>query len=227
MAGGNMMLKLYLTAYNTAQALGWALVLARILISVVHTRSIEGAFDAAGELVRLLQLAAFMEVMHSILGIVPTGVLPTILQWGGRYHWIAAIVCKLKEVQRLPSVFITFAAWSLSEVIRYPQYALNALGLCPRWLTWLRYSAFIPLYPIGALCGEVLLLYQALPFIKKRNLYQNFFNKLPFNYYLFVVVVLALYPFLWLILYIYMLKQRRSRLRKRSSGKRKPRARSD
>lgn len=216
---------LYLTAYNFAQAFGWAVALGRISQQAARKHSIGVAFDAAGDLVRLLQLAAFLEVLHAVLGIVPSKVLPAFLQWGGRYHWIAAVVCNVKQVQRLPSVFITFAAWSLTEVIRYPQYALNMIGLCPWWLTWLRYSIFIPLYPIGALCGEVLLVYQALPFIKQMNLYDSIFSKLPFSYYNFVLVVLALYPFLWLILYIYMFKQRQSKLGKRSGGKRKSRAR--
>ncbi|KAH7436666.1 hypothetical protein KP509_05G030200 [Ceratopteris richardii] len=105
-------------------------------------------------------------------------------------------------------------AWSLIEVIRYPQYALSTIGLCPRWLTWLRYTAFIPLYPIGAWCGEVLLYYQALPYIKKSNLFGSFFDKLPFSYYNFIVAGLVLYPFLWLSLYMHMLKQRKIKLRR-------------
>jgi hypothetical protein len=33
---------------------------------------------------------------------------------------------------------------------RYPYYLLGQLGVkAPYWLTWLRYSAFIVLYPIG------------------------------------------------------------------------------
>ncbi|MCO5549899.1 hypothetical protein L7F22_003374 [Adiantum nelumboides] len=134
---------------------------------------------------------------------------------------------KAMEVQRLPSVFITFAAWSLTEIVRYPQYALSIVGLCPWWLTWLRYSVFIPLYPIGALCGEVLLYYQALPYIKLSNLYDNLFSKLPYNYYNFVLGGLILYPFLWLSLYAYMFKQRQIKLGKRLSGKRTSRRRSD
>ncbi|KAI5081211.1 hypothetical protein GOP47_0004394 [Adiantum capillus-veneris] len=158
----SIVLVLYLTAYNFAQALGWGVVLLRILGQAARKHSIEGTFDAAGDLVRLLQLSAFLEVVHAAAGIVPSGALTSFLQWGGRYHWIAAVVCNIKEVQRLPSVFITFAAWSLTEVVRYPQYALSTIGLCPWWLTWLRYSVFIPLYPIGALCGEGLAISKAV-----------------------------------------------------------------
>ena len=41
-------------------------------------------------------------------------------------------------------------AWSLTETVRYAFYALTLLNLTPRALTWLRYSTFIALYPLGA-----------------------------------------------------------------------------
>ncbi len=47
-------------------------------------------------------------------------------------------------------------------MIRYPWYALQLLGGSPYALTWLRYTAFYPLYPTGML-SEVALLYAALP----------------------------------------------------------------
>ncbi len=50
------------------------------------------------------------------------------------------------------------------QVIRYPWYALTALGVCPAALTWLRYTMFIPLYPVGVI-SEMALMYNALPAI--------------------------------------------------------------
>ena len=48
------------------------------------------------------------------------------------------------------------AAWALSEVVRYPHYLATTVASMrkggaevPAWLEWLRYSVFIPLYPIG------------------------------------------------------------------------------
>ncbi|KAH9326193.1 hypothetical protein KI387_006371, partial [Taxus chinensis] len=178
---------LYLFTYNAAQAFGWTLALIRLISNVSLTKSIDGAYAASGELICLLQLCAVMEVFHAAIGIVPSRVLPVLMQWGGRTHFVAAIVSQIPEIQKLSVVFITFMAWALSEVIRYPQYALSAIRLCPGWLTWLRYSAFVILYPIGAIVGEMLVMYQALPHIKKKNLYGNVFDKLPFSYYLFIV----------------------------------------
>lgn len=44
------------------------------------------------------------------------------------------------------------------QAIRYPWYAATLLNDCPKWLTWLRYTAFIPLYPAGVV-AEMILLY--------------------------------------------------------------------
>ena len=59
--------------------------------------------------------------------------------------------------------------WSIAEVIRYSFYLLKEFGIEIRLLTWLRYSAFIVLYPFGV-AGELLTIWSALPVIKKRKL---------------------------------------------------------
>ncbi|RVW66172.1 Very-long-chain (3R)-3-hydroxyacyl-CoA dehydratase 2 [Vitis vinifera] len=166
---------LYLLAYNSLQALGWAVSLSRILSSFLDTRSFNGAYASAGDLVCLLQTVSFLEVVHGAIGLVPSGVLLPLMQWGGRTHFLLAIVRRIVEVQELPSVFITFIAWSISEVIRYSHYALHCMGSCPSCITYLRYTAFILLYPVGVAPGEMWLMYQALPFIKRKNISHYYF----------------------------------------------------
>nr|AKM76676.1 protein-tyrosine phosphatase-like protein [Hypseocharis bilobata] len=212
---------LYLFLYNSLQSFGWALALFRVLSSFVLTKSVGGAYASAGELICFLQTVAFLEVIHGAIGIVPSGALLPLMQWGGRTHFLFAIVRGINEVQELPSVFITFLAWSMSEVIRYPQYALSCLGRCPSWITYLRYTAFIVLYPIGMAPGEMWLMYQALPYIKEKHLYGDSFLGLPFSYYNFVQAVLLCYPFLWSKLYIHMFKQRKSKLAKQHEKKKR------
>ncbi|KAE8733767.1 Tyrosine phosphatase-like member B isoform 2 [Hibiscus syriacus] len=155
------LLKLYLFAYNSLQAFGWTISLFRILTSFIATNSVNGAYASAGDLICLLQTCAFLEVVHGAIGIVPSGVLFPLMQWSGRTHFLLAIVCRIPEVQEVPA-FITFFAWSLTEVIRYSHYALNIFGGCPSWLTYLRYTTFIVLYPMGLAPGEMWLMYQAL-----------------------------------------------------------------
>ncbi|XP_059660693.1 uncharacterized protein LOC132307055 [Cornus florida] len=216
----SQLLNLYLFAYNSLQAFGWAISLFRIISNFVSTKSFDGAYSSAGELISLLQTVAFLEVLHGAIGIVPSGALVPLMQWGGRTHFLLAIVNRIEEVQELPSVFIAFVAWCLIEVIRYPHYALNCIGSSPSLITYLRYTAFIVLFPTG-FTGEMWLMYEALPFIKTKNLYSDLFDGFPFSYYDFVKVLLLCYPFLWLKLYLHMFKQRKSKLSKQHTKKKK------
>jgi very-long-chain (3R)-3-hydroxyacyl-CoA dehydratase len=52
-------------------------------------------------------------------------------------------------------------AWSLTEVMRYTYFALKQVEAVPGWLHWLRYSAFLVLYPLG-ISSEVAMTLQAL-----------------------------------------------------------------
>ncbi|KAI5397838.1 hypothetical protein KIW84_063596 [Lathyrus oleraceus] len=106
---------LYLLAYNSFQAIGWAVSLTIILFNLLSTSSVTGTFTSAGTLICFLQSAAFLEVIHGAIGLVPSGVLLPMLQWSGRTHFVLAIVRGIPEVQELPFVFITFLAWSIGE----------------------------------------------------------------------------------------------------------------
>lgn len=209
----------YLLLYNSLQALGWAVSLFTILSNFISTKSVNGTYSSAGELVCFLQSLAFLEVIHGAIGIVPSGVLLPLMQWGGRTHFLLAIVRVINEVQELPSVFITFLAWSSSEVIRYLHYAISCTGSPPFWIIYLRYTVFIFLYPIGVGPGEMWLMYRALPFIKEKKLYAKFFSGIHISYYTFVTVLLIFYPLLWLKLYLHLFKQRSLKLGKQKKKK--------
>lgn len=57
-------------------------------------------------------------------------------------------------------------AWSLTEVIRYTYYATSLLGIKIRALDWLRYTTFLPLYPLGA-ASEAFISFSTLPPVSK------------------------------------------------------------
>eukprot|EP00850_Spirogloea_muscicola_P006699 SM000032S12083 [mRNA] locus=s32:451908:454230:+ [translate_table: standard] len=198
----------YLAAYNAAQALGWGAALTLVLGAVVRTGGWRSGYSAAGQLVSICQLAAVLEVVHAATGLVRSSAQTAFLQWFGRTHVLLAVIASVPEVQQLQSVTVMLLAWALSEVIRYPQYCLNILGSCPGWLTWLRYSAFIPLYPLGLFWGE------------NQQTHSAFFSLLPFDYRTFLVVLLAVYPAIWWQLYTHMFKQRRVKLGRSEGHKR-------
>ncbi|CAD5335369.1 unnamed protein product [Arabidopsis thaliana] len=209
--------KFYLFSYNFLQASAWAISLLIILNSFLSNKTIISAYASAGFLISencpewILVSTDAMEWKNSLhIGYCWT-------DQGG-----LCVFYSLERVQDSPWLSITLVAWCIGEMIRYPHYAFTCLGRCPYWLTYLRYTGFIVIYPTG-LVGELLIMYKALPYVKERNLYANFFSVFPFSYYDFLWAVLLVYPFLWLKLYLQLFKQRKSKLgkSKKLHGKRK------
>jgi very-long-chain (3R)-3-hydroxyacyl-CoA dehydratase len=119
------------------------------------------------------------------------------------------------QVQTHPSVLPLFLAWAAADVVRYAWYAAG--GAAPHWLTWLRYSAFVPLYPLGIFAGEMPIIRAAIPYIAKRGLWSvampNAWNG-AFSYAAFCRVGLyVLLPAAFLHLYSTLLAARRKKLK--------------
>jgi very-long-chain (3R)-3-hydroxyacyl-CoA dehydratase len=106
------------------------------------------------------------------------------------------------------------ASWAAVEVPRYMYYVLNEFKAVPSWLTWLRYSLFIVLYPTG-ITGELGELLSSMSYIRDhRVLHAELPNthNLAFNYYYALFAMLAAYIPGSYIMYTHMLRQRRSQL---------------
>ncbi|DBB00138.1 TPA: Very-long-chain, variant 2 [Trebouxia sp. C0004] len=152
-------------------------------------------------------------------GLVRGSPLTALMQWSGRSNVLFAILHRIPQLWTNPAAAVLIYVWALSEVVRYPWYATSLLKCCPSWLTWLRYTLFIPLYPVGML-AEMVLMVKALPFLKSQKLNSvslpNVFN-FGFDYHMFIQGLLFVYPFLWLFLYQTLLHQRKKKVQ---SGKR-------
>jgi very-long-chain (3R)-3-hydroxyacyl-CoA dehydratase len=109
-------------------------------------------------------------------------------------------------------------AWGVTEVIRYSYYALSQMEIpLPKWFLWIRYSSFLPLYPIGVM-GECSLLYANLGEFKRSGGEVVWMG---------VLAILGLiYPAGLFVLYSHMLSQRRKVLGGKSKGKGKAKAKS-
>ena len=109
-----------------------------------------------------------------------------------------------------PAYVSLLTAWSLSEVIRYLFYALNIIDLKVGVITWLRYSLFIVLYPIGVV-SELTLLYTALPAVKTSSFLSvtlpNCFN-VTFSLYYALIIFGLLYLPMFPQLYFHVFAQR-------------------
>ncbi|KAF9227376.1 PTPLA-domain-containing protein [Gyrodon lividus] len=98
-----------------------------------------------------VQSLAALEVLHVLVGLVRSPLPTTLMQVSSRLVLVWVIVARFPLTHSNPFYTTMVLAWALTEVPRYVYYALGLVGVdAPVWLTWLRYSTFYVLYPVGA-----------------------------------------------------------------------------
>jgi len=151
-----MLVNAYLVAYNCAQACGWAQIFLLVCSAYTSTSS-DSMWLSCGPAISFWQNLAMMEVVHSLVGAVRAPWHSTLLQIASRV-FVVALINWLSVLHSNSALFIIGFAWSITEVIRYSWYALSGMGIKIKPFTLLRYSTFLPLYPIGVY-GELALVY--------------------------------------------------------------------
>ena len=165
------MSKLYLVAFNAASALGWAAVLfltltnhsTSVTLDVAATNDfsktlvswvapyVAPSYSASWSVVAPVQSLAALEVLHVLFRLVRSPLPTTLMQVSSRLILVWAIVARFPSTHLNPFYTTMVFAWSLTEVLRYTYYALSLMGAqVPPVLTWLRYTTFYVLYPLGA-----------------------------------------------------------------------------
>lgn len=165
----------YLAAYNAISLALWSYL-------TIRTLSLAPSFHAEGRLHDLyyellspfvtgIQSLAVLEVIHAATGLVRSSPLTTAIQVIGKNLVVWTVMVAFPEQivgldGRGASGAWGFLGclifWGLSEIIKYGYFtALLVSGQTPEWLKWLRYSAFIVLYPPGFV-SEAWLVYLAL-----------------------------------------------------------------
>lgn len=115
-------------------------------------------YKTVGPVMKCSQALQYLEFLHALVGYTKGSPLFPFLQVTGRNFILFGIINAESRIHEMPVVFVLFMVWSLVEVIRYPYYLLSVLKKEIRLLTWLRYSIWIILYPLGFLCeGTVLI----------------------------------------------------------------------
>ncbi|KAF8554180.1 PTPLA-domain-containing protein [Imleria badia] len=142
---------MYLVAFNVVSAVGWAVVLALTVAAITATGNIGPTYAQSWSVLAPVQSLAALEVVHVALALVRSPLPTTLMQVSSRLILVWAIVARFPSTHASPIYTTMVLAWSLTEVPRYSYYALGLLGIHPPpWLTWLRYSTFYLLYPLGA-----------------------------------------------------------------------------
>jgi len=140
----------YLFGYNVAAQLGWAYVLYLAALSFHGGLSPSEFWDVVELPLKIVQTAALLEVVHAVLGIVPSQFLATLMQVSSRLIVLWGIMNESSASRAHWSLYVTVGSWALVEVPRYMFYAVNLyVANVPLPLFAARYSLFIALYPSG------------------------------------------------------------------------------
>jgi len=204
------MRKGYLFFYNLVQFAGWSYGFIRF-IQHIQKGSHEGSWNAVSNIITFFQTLQSLEVLHCVVGLVPSNAIQTAMQIASRLIIVWGILLPVVEARDSIGVPLLLFAWSIAEATRYIYYALNIYDKVPGFLTWCRYSFFILLYPIGV-SGELISIVAALPYIIRHSLFAialpNPLNVSFYYEYLLYGVMASYIPF-FPQLYFYMLNQRK------------------
>ncbi|KAI3794356.1 hypothetical protein L1987_36986 [Smallanthus sonchifolius] len=212
----SLLRRFYLIAYNWIVFAGWVQVLF-LALKTLKEAGHEHVYSNVEKPLLWAQSAAFLEILHGIVGLVRSPISATLPQISSRLYLVWGILYSFPEVQTHPLISSLVISWSITEIIRYSFFGTKeAFGSAPYWLLWLRYSTFLVLYPAG-ISSEIGMIYNALPFMKESGMYSvrmpNKWN-FSFDYYYGSIVVLAIYVPGIPHLYGYMLGQRKKALMK-------------
>ncbi|PRQ48485.1 putative very-long-chain (3R)-3-hydroxyacyl-CoA dehydratase [Rosa chinensis] len=218
MAGSLSLLlrRLYLSLYNWTLFIGWSQVL-YLAVKTLRESGPGQVYNALDRPLQFAQSAAFLEILHGLVGLVRSPITATLPQISSRLFLVWGILWSFPETQSHVLVSSLVISWSITEIIRYSFYGMKeTLGFAPSWLQWLRYSTFMLLYPIG-ITSEVGLIYLAMPHIKNSEKYcirmPNKWN-FSFDYVCAAIVALGFYVPGSPHMYRYMLTQRKKVLSK-------------
>jgi very-long-chain (3R)-3-hydroxyacyl-CoA dehydratase len=143
----------YLLVYNGVQWAGFILIVMSLLKCLPKGREgIATAYSTTSSMLMFSQALMMLEILHCALGLVKGGITTVFLQVFGRFVVLFFVLRPSVEIHEHPIVYVLFLVWSLIELFRYPYYSLSVLGMEAKTLTWLRYTAWIPLYPVGFTC---------------------------------------------------------------------------
>uniref|UniRef100_A0A3Q2VSG9 Very-long-chain (3R)-3-hydroxyacyl-CoA dehydratase n=1 Tax=Haplochromis burtoni TaxID=8153 RepID=A0A3Q2VSG9_HAPBU len=176
-------------------------------------------FHTTADIMYFCQMMAVLEVINPLLGLVKTGAFPAMIQVAGRNVILFVVFGSLDEMQNKPVVFFVFYLWSTIEIFRYPYYMLACISTEWKMLTWLRYTIWIPLYPLGVI-AEAVAVIQSLPIFDETRLFslplpEMLGNSLSFSYTLQLYLVFMFLGLFINLRHLYKQRRRRYRTRKR------------
>lgn len=199
-----------LIGYNLLSGCLWSFAMLNVLATFAVFRDLRTVFNFTYLWTTAIQSLAVVEIYNSATGLVGSPLLTTVMQVASRLLVVLGVWTLLPEAPGNASyAYITVhIAWGLAEVVRYYFYATNLMSqqqgnptTVPPTLEWLRYNAFLVLYPLG-ISSECYMIFYAVGAAAARE--GVFFAA----YALFLCLTLVLYVPGTVVLFSHMLKQR-------------------
>lgn len=182
---GESLKKVYLFLYNLWQFVGFLYITVVTITRYVKNGpdSMEGTYAAVGWMMRMCQLTQLLEVLHPIVGYTRGPVIPALVQVGGRGVIFFCLIEGEDRMQTKPVIFYLFLVWSSIELVRYPYYMLRVYDVENGFITWLRYTLWIPLYPLGFIMEGVVIL-RSIPYFEETGKFSvSLPNSINFGFY--------------------------------------------
>ncbi|XP_076356184.1 very-long-chain (3R)-3-hydroxyacyl-CoA dehydratase-like isoform X2 [Tachypleus tridentatus] len=207
--------KVYLLFYNLIQFVGFLYVLIVMLIRY-SKEGPYGTYEAVGRVMKICQLLQMLEIIHLLIGVTQGNYLICLFQLCGRFLVIFALLDAHPRSQTKSAIFYLFIGFTVMEVIRYPYYMLKMYGVNIHFITWLRYTLWIPLYPLVFIC-EAIIMFRNIPYFEET---EKFSMKLPnqwnfsfsFPGALRLYLLLGFFPTLYFMM-LHMYRKRKKYLR--------------
>ncbi|XP_073821165.1 3-hydroxyacyl-CoA dehydratase 2 [Musca autumnalis] len=216
--------KVYLVIYNLAQFVGFLYVLS--VLAVRYYRDgpsmIPTSYALVGNAMKFIQLLQYLEVLHPIFGYTKGSPWIPFMQVTGRNFVLFVMIEFEERMQSKPAVFYVFVIWSLIEVFRYPYYISQILKMQYGLLTWIRYTIWIPLYPLGILCEGIIILRNIPYFEETKRFSLEMPNKWNMSFdmptFLKIYIILLILPGSFMLM-SHMAKTRAKKLNKRQRAR--------
>uniref|UniRef100_A0A3Q3J4E9 Very-long-chain (3R)-3-hydroxyacyl-CoA dehydratase n=1 Tax=Monopterus albus TaxID=43700 RepID=A0A3Q3J4E9_MONAL len=214
----------FLFVYNLVQFLGfsWIFVNMTVRLFIFGQDSLYDTFHTISDAMFLCQVLAAVEVLNAAFGVVRSGVVPAVIQVVGRNFILFIIFGSVEEMHNKPVVFFVFYLWSAIEIFRYPFYMLACFNTEWKTLTWLRYTIWIPLYPLGTL-AEAVAVIQSIPIFDETKLFSIPLPKaigtsVSFSYILHIYLLLMFLGLFINLRHLYKQRKKRFRTKKRKAN---------
>jgi len=212
--------KIYLFTYNLFMFTGFLMAFAIINIQYAKLGEefVPKTFKFVGNILKMLHLLMILEILHPMFGYTKGSVKEASLQVAGRNFILFAMIEAEPRMQEKPVVFYLFLIYIVIELIRYPYYMLRTYDIEIGFVTWLRYTAWIPLYPAGFVCEGVIML-RNIPYFEETGLFSvTLPNALNFAFHfpslIRTFLLFGFFPVLYTMMnYMYQLRCKRLKIK--------------